>query len=106
MYVFKEGRSYIVYSPALDMSSYGDTEDDAKTAFVDVVESSFKYSLNKNTLKEDLQKRGWKIKSLKQRKIKSPSFDEMLENNECFRDILQKKEYRKYQQHIGLPEIA
>lgn len=59
MYIFKEGDSFIVYSPALDMSAYGSTEPEAMKAFENVVESSFRYSLNKNTLLKDLQKHGW-----------------------------------------------
>jgi hypothetical protein len=71
MYIFKEGDSFIVYCPALDLSSYGDTENEAKAAFKKVFEETVKYMLNKNTLKEDLIKHGWEVKSLKQKKLKS-----------------------------------
>ena len=65
MYLFKEGESYIVYCPALDLSAYGDSEDHAKKSFADVFEMTIKYMLNKNTVKEDLINHGWQIKSLK-----------------------------------------
>lgn len=106
MYIFKEGKSFIVYSPALDMSAYGNTESDAMKAFIDVFEISFKYELNKNTLKEDLIKHGWSIKSLNQRKIKAPTIEEMIKNNKSLRDILSRGEYRKYQQDVAIPELA
>ena len=65
MYIFKEDDAFIVYCPALDVSAYGDTEIQAKEAFDSVFESTLKYMLNKKTLKEDLIKHGWEIKSLK-----------------------------------------
>ena len=106
MYIFKEEKSFIVYCPALDLSAYGDTEELAKKAFESVFESTFKYMLNKKTLKEDLIKQGWEIKSLNQKKIKAPSIEILLNKNESFRDILDNKEYSKYQQKIGIPEFV
>jgi hypothetical protein len=106
MYLFREGESYIVYNPALDMSAYGDTEEDAKKSFESILESSIKYSLNKNTFKEDLLNHGWEIKSLKQKKIKSPSIEELLEKNECLRDIINNKEYTRYKKDVCISELA
>jgi len=105
MYIFKEEDAVIVYCPALDLSSYGDTEDQAKKAFESIFESTFKYMLNKKTLKEDLINHGWEIKSLKQKKLKAPSIDTLLDKNESFRDILSNKEYSKYEQRVGIPEF-
>lgn len=106
MYIFKDGDSYIAYSPALDMSAYGDTQEDAKKSFETTLEISFKYSLNKKTFKEDLLKHGWEIKSLKQKKIKAPSTEELLKNNECLKDIINNKEYTRYKKDIYIPELA
>jgi len=106
MYLFKEGRSYIVYCPALDLSAYGDSEIDAKQSFVDVFEITLKYMLDKKTLKDDLINHGWQIKSMHQKKIKAPSLDAMLKNNDSFREILEKKEYRTYKQAVEIPEFA
>ncbi|MDL2299235.1 hypothetical protein LJC21_00825 [Bacteroides sp. OttesenSCG-928-E20] len=106
MYVFKEGNSFIVYSPALDMSAYGNTSEEAQKAFEDIIESSFKYSLNKNTFKEDLQKHGWKITSLKQKKIKAPSVEELMKHNDCFKDIINNKDYTRYKKDILVPELV
>jgi hypothetical protein len=106
MYLFKEGESYIVYCPALDLSAYGDSEEQAKNGFADIFAMTIKYMLNKKTMKDDLINHGWQIKSLKQKKIKAPSFDTMLKNNESFREILENKEYTTYKQHVGIPQFV
>jgi len=106
MYLFKEGESYILYCPALDLSAYGNTEDHAKNSFADVFEMTVKYMLNKNTMKEDLINHGWQIKSMNQKKIKAPSIETMLKNNDSFREILENKEYTTYKQEIGIPQFS
>jgi len=106
MYLFKEEESYIVYCPALDLSAYGNSEEHAKKSFEDVLSITIEYMLNKNTMKNDLINHGWQIKSLKQRKIKAPSFDTMIKTNGSFREILETKEYTTYKQHVDIPEFA
>lgn len=106
MYIFKEDCSYIVYCPALDLSAYGDTEEQAKKAFEDIMDITFQYWVNKKTLHQDLSNHGWKIKSKKQKKIKAPTFEEMFKTNEALRDITTSKDYTKYSQNISIPELA
>ena len=106
MYLFKEGKSFIVYCPAFDLSAYGDSEDQAKQSFSEIFQITLKYMLNKNTMKEDLINHGWQIKSLKQKKIKAPSLETMLKNNDSFRELLENKEYKTYRQTVGIPEFA
>lgn len=95
VYVFKDEDTFIAYSPALDISGYGDSEDAAKTSFSIVMNEYIAYCLTKRTLVKDLRAHGWKVKSLKQRKMSAPSFDTLLQSNETFKDILENKEYRK-----------
>lgn len=95
VYVFMDGDSYIAYSPALDISGYGDSEDEAKESFSIVVDEYITYGITRRTLVKDLRAHGWKVKSLKQRKMSAPSFETMLQGNETFKDILENKQYRK-----------
>ena len=37
VYSFKEDESYIAYCPALDLSSYGTTENNAKASFEEIL---------------------------------------------------------------------
>ena len=95
VYVFMDGGSYIAYSPALDLSGYGESEEAAKDSFAIVMDEYIAYGISRKTLIKYLRAHGWKVKSLKQRKISAPPFDMLLHNNDVFRDILENKEYRK-----------
>lgn len=95
VYVFMDGDSYIAYSPALDLSGYGDSEDAAKESFSIVMDEYIAYGVSRRTLVKDLRAHGWRVKSLKQRKMSAPSFDTLLRSNDTFKDILENREYRK-----------
>ena len=95
VYVFMDGDSYIAYSPALDLSGYGDSEDAAKESFSIVMDEYISYGVSRRTLVKDLRAHGWKVKSLRQHKMSAPSFDMLLRSNDTFKDILENKEYRK-----------
>jgi hypothetical protein len=57
---FKEGENVIVYCPTMDLSGYGNTEKEAQRSFKTVLSEYFRFTLNNNTIKEDLQRIGWK----------------------------------------------
>ena len=65
--IFKEGKSYVVYSPALDLSSSASTYKKAQARFSEVVELFFSELTEMGTLDTVLLDLGWqKIKSNKQ----------------------------------------
>lgn len=106
VYIFCEDNTVIAYSPALDLCGYGYSEMEAKDSFHVAVKEYLEYGLTHKTLVSDLRAHGWKIRSLKQRKMVSPSLESLLHTNETFRDILENKDYRKETQPLPLPEIA
>ena len=59
IFLFKEDDNYITYSPALDLSGYGKTEEDARNSFNVVLKEYFDYSISKGTLYKDLKSHGW-----------------------------------------------
>lgn len=95
VYLFMDGDSYIAYSPALDLSGYGESEQAAKDSFSIVINQYIAYGVARRTLVKDLRAHGWRVRSLKQHKMSAPSFETMLQNNDTFKDILENKEYRK-----------
>jgi hypothetical protein len=59
---FEEGNVTIVYSPALDLSGYGYSPEEAKQSFSEALQEFFRYTNNKNTLDKVLKDLGWAIK--------------------------------------------
>jgi uncharacterized protein YajQ (UPF0234 family) len=106
LYTFKEDNMTIVYCPALDMSACGNTVEEAKKDFSERFRLYLSYCMNKNTLIEDLQKHGWSVKSLKQRKMKAPTTKEMLDKNSTLKDIIYNKEYSKIEELVEMPELG
>jgi hypothetical protein len=63
---FEDNGVSIVHCPALDLSGYGKTEDEARRSFEVVLEEFFDYTLEKSTLAKVLNKLGWNSKDLVQ----------------------------------------
>ena len=78
LYSFLDDGVHIVYCPALDLSGYGNSIDEAKKSFSEVFEQHITYCINKNTLHEDLLKHGWNVRGKKSRDIKAPKLEELL----------------------------
>lgn len=106
LYVFAEESMFIIYCPALDLSAYGKTEEEAKKEFAIVFEMYINYSMNKKTLVKDLQNHGWKVKSSRQKKMKAPTTKEMLNFNSTLRDIIYNKDYKKVSECVEFPQLA
>ena len=83
---FEEGDVSFVYCPALDLTGYGNDEDEAKKSFSQTLKMYFDDTTNKNTLFQDLEKHGWIIE--KQKKLKSPDFDFLFRRNKQFKSIV------------------
>ena len=62
--IFKEGKSYVAYSPALDLSTCASTYKKAQTRFSEIVEIFIEELMEMGTLDTVLKELGWqKIKS-------------------------------------------
>lgn len=59
--VLKEGNSYIATSPALELSSCGDSFEDALKMFEETAELFFESCIERNVLKEVLEECGWSV---------------------------------------------
>lgn len=106
LYKFMEDGMTIIYCPALDLSSYGKDEEAAKNSFSETFRIHMTYCFRKNTLVSDLQKYGWKVKSIKQKKIKAPTTEEMLKQNSTLQDIIYNRAYEKIRQNVEIPELV
>lgn len=101
---FEEDGRYIVYSPSLDVSGYGNNEAEAKESFEETMDEFLRYTTNKNTLREVLKNLGWNIK--KKNSIKSPALVQMINTNKYLAEIFEEKQYRKENKTIKMPAFA
>lgn len=66
--ILKEGDSFVAYTPALDLSTSGDTFEEAQKNFVEAVNIFFEELIEMKTIDEVLAGLGWQ----KQNNIFSP----------------------------------
>lgn len=59
---FKEGKSFIAYTPALDLSTSGKNFEEVKRRFNEIVAIFFEEIIEKGTVNEVLLELGWKKK--------------------------------------------
>ena len=57
--ILREGKKYIAYTPALDLSTSGNTFDQAKKRFDEIVHLFFEEIVKENTIEKVLTELGW-----------------------------------------------
>ena len=103
MIIFEEDGSHIVYCPALDVSGYGISEDEAMKSFTQCLNEFFQYTTNKKTFHTELTRMGWKIKKSKIQKMTPPPMVDLLQSNENFSRIFNNHPFRKIDQSVAIP---
>lgn len=99
---------HFIYSPHLDLSGYGKTEEDAKESFKIVFEDFVDYTLKKKTIGKVLKNLGWKLKgTLKRpRNIVAPSITSVIGKNDYVSEIFDKYPVNTYHEEVGIPTYA
>lgn len=103
VFLFKEDDAFIAYSPALDLSGYGKTEVEARDSFNIVLKEYFDYATREGTLYQDLKDHGWNFKS---HGVETPRISVLIMNNGELSNILDKKDFKKYNEPITVPVFA
>jgi len=60
--IIREGRSFIVYCPALDLATHGNSIAEAKKSFFEAAELFFETIVENDTFEETLNNLGWQIR--------------------------------------------
>jgi hypothetical protein len=98
---FNEDNVIIIYSPALDLSGYGNSEEEAKSSFSESLHEFFRYTHNKNTLDKVLLDLGWSIKGTKKNPKFNPPLDsDLVSSNSLYNDIVNTKSYKVSRQNV------
>lgn len=84
--IFDEDGIKYVYSPALDLTGYGNSEEEAMGSFKVVLEEFVHYTENKKTIYKELERLGWTVNP-KKRRVQPPADEQLLEDNEIYRDL-------------------
>lgn len=104
IFLWEENSIFYVYSPALDLTGYGLTKEEARESFEIVLEEFIKYTHNKKTIFQELENLGWAVNKRKKRVI-SPDFEDLLSENEHFRHLYKSKDLVRDSSNVNL-ELA
>ncbi|RFP65417.1 hypothetical protein D0N36_09105 [Hymenobacter lapidiphilus] len=89
------------------MFGYGHTEKEARNSFDETLEEFIRYTGNKQTLQNELVRLGWKAAGrASKRTYKAPEFSRLLRQNDQLQDIVNHKDFRKYDRKVELPVLA
>jgi hypothetical protein len=106
LFTFKEDSNFIVYSPHLDVTGYGITEEAAMSSFNHCLGEFLDYTVNKKTLHDELVHLGWDLKkgtSKKPKKVNAPSWSDLLKKNTSLEDLLNKHNLHTIQKEVAIP---
>jgi hypothetical protein len=106
LFSFTEADNFIVYSPHLEVTGYGKSEDEAMNSFNHCLGVFLDYTVNKKTLHKELATLGWvlvKGTSKKPRKINAPTVTDLLKNNASLEQLLNKQNIRTLQKEVSIP---
>lgn len=92
---------YFLYSPSLDLTGYGNSKEEAKESFGTTLDEFVKYTENKRTIYDELEKLGWAVNKRK-KKVVAPEFEEMLSENDHFNSIYKKRNWEQESSNVGL----
>ena len=73
--IFREGKSFVSYAPNLDLSSCGDTQEEAKRNLGDAIAILIEECLKDGTLEDVLRSCGWREKRKPSRQWLPPEFE-------------------------------
>jgi len=85
--LWKEDDIYFQYSPQLDLTGYGKSTNEAQSSFEQTLKDFINYTLNKDTLFDELERLGWTTNKRKKR-LKAPEEEQLLEDNETYKELL------------------
>jgi hypothetical protein len=105
IFSFKEKSNYIVYTPHLEVSGYGKTEDEAMNSFNIALREFLDYITNKKTLHAVLTQLGWVLKKGTQKhpkKISAPEWTDLLKSNQDLTKILSSQDFTKKDRDVAI----
>lgn len=101
---FEEDGIEFIVIPALDLTGYGRTIEEAEASVKTMLDEFLRYTINKGTLEKILQALGWH-KSKKH--FVAPKFSDQINANGPLREILdEKKHFKVRTMEVEIPAFA
>ena|SRR5215469_2598851 len=100
---FQENGIFFTYAPALDLSGYGRSQDEAHRSFDIVLQEYISFTTSQKTLTEDLVRHGWYITD---QHINPPSLTWLLENNEQAKEVYNSHDFSKSTKPVRVPLVC
>lgn len=103
---FKEEDNFIVYSPHLEVTGYGKSEEEAMESFNHSLGVVLDYTVNKKTLHEELISLGWELKkgtAKNPKKINAPSWGDLIKNNASLEELLNNQNITTSHKEVAIP---
>lgn len=100
---FEEDGYKIIYCPAIDVSGYGLTDEEAEESFKISLSEFFRYTINKGTFDDELRRMGWIIPKSKHKQMTPPTMSKLLSENDNFSRIFNDHTYIKTDRTIDFP---
>lgn len=98
---FEEDGLHFVYSPALDLSGYGKTKEKARESYDMAMEEFLKYTSNKETVFDELERLGWTV--TRKKKVTAPSLSDLIQSRSYLEEIFTEKDFRKTSETVAIP---
>lgn len=100
---FEEDGCKIAYCPALDVSGYGNSAEEALESFKISLEEFFRYVTNKKTFEKEMERMGWTISHNRKREMTPPPMTKLLQENDNFSRIFNEHPFNKEDYTVDLP---
>ncbi|HEY4063208.1 MAG TPA: hypothetical protein VGM30_14980 [Puia sp.] len=97
---FHEDGIFYSYAPALDLMGYGKTQEEAFKSWQLMLHEYVKYTTNKKTLAQDLEKYGWSVSGSH---LNPPSLTWLLQNNQQVTEVYDKHNFSKSSRQVKMP---
>lgn len=104
VYLFKDKGLTYAYCPSLNIIGYGNNQKEAKDEMEYLLHEYFDFAIKKKTLPVDLVNHGWK-KNNKGDFI-APSISYLMKKYPDFKDLIENREYYKYNQSKAIAEYV
>ena len=101
IYNWQEKGIFYIYSPALDITGYGNNVKEAKKSFEHTLIEFVSYTDNKKTIFDELEHLGWTV-NRKKKRVHAPDLEDLLDDNDSLKEIITKTGVNRVKQNIEL----